>query len=200
MQYVIGIDEVGRGSLAGPVTVAAVAMPRGIRFSRTLPKLRDSKKLTLRNRKLWCQYFKSHPQVFYAIAYVYPSVIEKLNISKAANLAAERAFGRLSKNCKLSPKNCSIYLDGGLYLGNLIKNPHLSVSTVIKGDEKITAIKAASIVAKVHRDNAMIRLAKRYPRYGFEMHKGYGTKLHRKAIKKHGPSETHRKTFLKLFV
>ena len=126
-------------------------------------------------------------------ARVYPRGIERMNISAAANLAAQRAFNRLSAVHRLKPKT-PVFLDGGLFLGN--GGQRKKAKTIIKGDEKLTAIKIASIVAKVHRDRFMCRLAKRYPSYGFEMHKGYGTKAHLRAIKKHGPSAAHRLTFV----
>jgi ribonuclease HII len=212
MKFIIGIDEVGRGSLAGPVTVAAVCLPANRKSqiaNRQLGNLRDSKKLTPKQRAAWFEYFKSHPKINYAVARVYPRVIEKINISRAANTAALRAVGRLIKNCKLSAnccrfasggkiKNLRVFLDGGLYLGN--GGQPKFARTVIRGDEKIKAIAAASIVAKVWRDRIMARLAKKYPVYGFEKHKGYGTPSHRQAIKRFGISPVHRKTFCRSLV
>lgn len=196
MRWIVGIDEVGRGSLAGPVTVAAVLLPRGVSIrSNTLGPLRDSKRLSPIQRERWAEHIKDHPRIRFTLARVYPRSIERMNISAAANLAALRAFLRLSASCDLQPKTCAVYLDGGLYLGN--GSLRLPARTVIKGDEKIPAIKLASIVAKVHRDRFMVRLAKRHPRYGFEIHKGYGTAAHRAAIKKHGVSPAHRLTFIK---
>ena len=199
MKYVVGIDEVGRGSLAGPVVVAAVAAtlvagswylvagkPRG--------KLRDSKKLAPKRREEWFAYIKIHPQVSYAVARVYPRTIERINISRAANLAAARAYRRLMVKRGGHIASRRIYLDGGLYIG---KNKHFpNARTIVRGDEKFTAIKLASIVAKVSRDRLMTRLAKKHPQYGFEMHKGYGTEAHFAALRKHGPSEAHRLTFI----
>jgi ribonuclease HII len=215
--YIVGVDEVGRGALAGPVVVAAVSIPKRLRFSnRKLGKLRDSKKLTPKRREAWSEYLKSNPGVNYALARVYPRQIEKRNISGAANLAAFRAFSRLADVCRLKVGNCKICLDGGLYLGNKRRftqnvrrstqkiiprmsafSPRWSATTVVRGDEKIKAIAAASIIAKVSRDRGMVRLAKKYPQYRFEIHKGYGTKKHFAAIKKHGPSKVHRLTFLR---
>ena len=209
VRYSVGIDEVGRGSLAGPVVVAAVCIPSRIKLklpsrifanavsSRTIREntLRDSKRLSAQQRERWSAYCRSHPSIAYAVARVYPRGIEKMNISVAANLAALRAFIRLAKSLKLKAKSYCVYLDGGLYLGNTRSG--YRAHTVVKGDEKIPAIAAASIIAKVHRDRYMRRLAKQYPQYGFEMHKGYGTKVHFAAIRRHGPSEVHRATFLK---
>ncbi len=205
MRFVIGLDEVGRGSLAGPVVVAAVLMPASLRIppslrlrragrNRGLLKLRDSKKLTALGRERWFEFFKKPPNLKYTLAKVYPRNIEKINISRAANLAALRAFERLTKTYNLKPETCHVYLDGGLYLGNG-KN-RISAKTVIRGDEKIQTIKIASIIAKVYRDKLMARLAEKYPRYGLEIHKGYGTRSHYAAIKKFGLSEIHRATFI----
>jgi len=196
MRYIIGIDEVGRGALAGPVAVAAVAMPKNLGFKiKNLGKLRDSKKLTPLRRELWFEYFKNHPQITYSLARVYPRVIERKNISKAANTAALRALTRLCSKKRINPRKCLILLDGGLYVGNSGSVPN--ARTVIKGDERFATVKIASIIAKVSRDRFMKRLAKKYPRYGFEVHKGYGTKMHFRAIRKHGPSPAHRLTFLR---
>jgi len=125
-------------------------------------------------------------------------VIDKIGISNAANLAASRALEKVIANCKIA--NCKIFLDGGLYLNQNIRvnqrtHQRQSVSTIIKGDEKIPAIMLASIIAKVIRDRLMIKLHKKYPQYGFDKHKGYGTKFHIKAIKKFGPSPIHRQSF-----
>ncbi len=202
MRWVVGIDEVGRGALAGPVVVAVAALPVGFApRSRALGALKDSKKLSARQREAWAAYFNGQRNagrsaVVFSIARVYPRQIEKINISKAANMAAERAFGRLmvahGGGIKTGTK-CRIFLDGGLFLGNGTQPKN--AKTIIKADEKIAAVKVASIVAKVYRDRLMCRLAKKYPQYGFDIHKGYGTAAHRRAIKKHGPCPAHRLTF-----
>jgi len=207
--FIIGIDEVGRGPLAGPVVVCALAMPRELRIrNKKLGKLRDSKKLTAKQREGWCKWIKANPRIFYAAARVYPRRIERFNISQAANIAATCACLRLFK--KLVPEpfeeqrytsyiapKIKVLLDGGLYL----KLPPLLASrysqkTIVRGDEKFTCIKLASIIAKVTRDAFMNRLHKKFPQYGFASHKGYGTAAHFAAIKKHGPSPVHRKTFM----
>lgn len=195
----VGIDEVGRGALAGPVVVAAVSMPHGSRvMGHGLGKLRDSKKLSAKQRGAWFEYFENHLKIEYALARVYPRQIEKRNISRAANLAAQRAFGRLLARDHGSRVKGQVYLDGGLFLGN--GEQPKNARTMVRGDEKIKAIVAASIIAKVSRDRGMVRLAKEYPQYGFEVHKGYGTRRHMREIKRHGPSEAHRLTFLGGFV
>jgi len=241
-RYIIGIDEVGRGALAGPVTVAAVILSKNFpikirvnpllilknknpRLSASI-KLRDSKKLSPRQRELWFEYIKTQINVdknadkrrknisvnqrnnqhksaiCYATASVSPKVIDRINISNAANLAATRAFNKLirKQGIRASIHGSKVFLDGGLYLNkNSIRinqqNQYKSVSTIIKGDEKIPAIMLASIVAKVTRDRMMVKLHKKYPKYVFDRHKGYGTKKHIKAIKKYGPSPIHRKSF-----
>lgn len=207
MNYMIGIDEVGRGSLAGPVVVCAAAIPVGWRpalAAAMMPHskekkiaLRNSKRLSSRQREAWYAYLTNHPRVRYALARVYPRVIEKENISRAANTAALRAFRRLMPTLNVSRsafRVSRVFLDGGLFLGN--GRQFAGAKTVVKGDEKFTSIKIASIIAKVSRDYLMVRLGKKYPVYGFEIHKGYGTKAHLAAIAKHGPSEVHRLTFI----
>jgi ribonuclease HII len=215
--YIIGIDEVGRGALAGPVVVAAVLLPaRGgaaIIKAAKLGILKDSKKLSAPRREAWAKYFRRHAEVDFAIARVYPRGIERMNISAAANRAAERAFERLIAKRAAATATAtaaaavktnanikvSIFLDGGLFLGSRANQleQHKKAKTVIKGDEKIAAVAAASIIAKVVRDHFMVKLAARYPRYHFDIHKGYGTALHRAALSKFGPCEAHRLTFLR---
>ncbi|MBI2033966.1 MAG: ribonuclease HII [Candidatus Liptonbacteria bacterium] len=194
---IVGIDEVGRGSLAGPVVVAAVVAPANSKWliANGPCELRDSKRLTPKKREQWFKYIKGRPEVSFALARVYPRRIEKLNISKAANLAAFRAYDRLIANGNAQRARNRVFLDGGLYLGNGSKR--LLGRTVTNGDEKIKAVMIASIIAKVHRDRLMTRLGKIYPKYGFEIHKGYGTRAHLKSLKKHGLSKVHRLTFLR---
>ena len=204
--YVIGIDEVGRGALAGPVVVAVVVAT--VNFKLQTPnsklKLRDSKKLTARQREIWFQYIKKSQKskakgqrLYYKTASVSPKIIDKVNISQAANLAATRVLVRLMTNDKrLTTKKFSVFLDGGLSIKrSLVMSRKLLVSTIVRGDEKIPAITMASIMAKVSRDKRMRRLHKRYPQYDFINNVGYGTKKHIKAIKKFGPSPIHRKSF-----
>jgi len=224
--YVIGIDEVGRGALAGPVVVAALAAPyslikhkldsrifanKNLRLIRDI-RLKDSKRLTARQREIWFQYIKKSQKskvkgqrLYYKTASVSPKIIDKINISQAANLAATTAFKKLLKYdaiaSYLSKRKIRIFLDGGLYINKPITNnlrltiKNYKTKTIIKGDEKIPAIAMASIMAKVSRDKRMRRLHKRYPQYDFINNVGYGTKKHIKAIKKFGPSPIHRKSF-----
>lgn len=207
--YIIGIDEVGRGSLAGPVTVAAVAMPQELKMRACVNKntnnkdakpipLRDSKKLTAKARESWLAALKNDPRVVCSVSHVQPAKIDKINISNAANLAAYRALQKIvmSKR-RLAACGGKVFLDGGLYARDSAKKISflLPSRTVIRGDEKVATISLASIVAKVRRDALMKRLDKKYPGYGFAIHKGYGTKNHLAAIKRRGISGAHRVSF-----
>ena len=208
MKWVIGIDEVGRGALAGPVLVAAAALAvdsHGRVAHAPFRGLKDSKKLSAPQRELWARELKSSPAARFAIARVYPRGIERLNISGAANRAAASAYAQLLKKHEISART-PVFLDGGLYLGSKARQLSAATAragakkviakTVIKGDEKIPAVAAASIIAKVARDAFMARLAAKHPQYGFAIHKGYGTLAHRRAIQKNGPCAAHRLTFL----
>lgn len=201
--FVIGIDEAGRGPLAGPVVVGGVMMRipnakfqmlnfRGHKdnllfdmYHSALRGIRDSKKLSLKQRERWFTKLTGNSEIAWAVARVYPKIIDRINISQATNLGVWRVYQKLS-GAKLTPA----LLDGSLFLPS-----HIPQKTVIRGDEKIPVIAAASIVAKVTRDRLMLRLHKKYPQYRFDIHKGYGTKLHRAMIKKYGRSEVHRKSF-----
>lgn len=196
-RFVIGIDEVGRGALAGPITVAAVAISR--RFGQ---KLKDSKKMSEKQREQWMEWIKNQSKkeeggIIFTAASVYPKTIDRINIANAANLAATRALARLlrTKTAVFEAKN--VFLDGGLFLNkNLIKRHALNARTVVRGDEKYNCIKLASIIAKTKRDHIMLRWHKKYPVYGFNRHKGYGTKEHKTVLEKCGPSKIHRLTFI----
>jgi len=192
VRFIIGIDEVGRGPLAGPMEVGAVCIPVGLRLARK--DLRDSKRLTAKARGEWTRYIASHAQIYFALARVSPRVIDRMNVSRAANLAALRAARRLALRVGMPLDQCTVYLDGGLYLGN--GKARLPAKTIIKGDETVPAIALASIMAKVHRDHIMLRYEEKFPGYGFGLHKGYGTKIHGAALKQLGPSPVHRLTFL----
>ena len=191
--------------MAGPVTVAAVAAPAKSKFQIPNSKLRlkDSKKLNAVQREKWFKWIKNHSKIFYAKANVYPKTIDRINISQAANLAATRAVARLlGYRVKGMGYRVKVFLDGGLYLvKSLTPKPYtLYPRTVVKGDEKFNSIKLASIVAKVSRDRIMRRNHKKFPKYGFDKHVGYGTKSHIRALKKHGICELHRLTFLQNFI
>lgn len=221
--YIIGIDEVGRGPLAGPVVVCAVAIPRSLHPSslvRTAP-LRDSKKLTPLRRATWASAIVSDPRIYHSIASASPAVIDRVNVTRSANRLATRALSQLLSSLPAFSR-ADVFLDGGLFLHHtsqfevrdvktsakkkyaatfrdkkIDRSCDLIVETIIKGDEIIPAISFASIVAKEHRDALMRRAHKKYPAYGFDRHAGYGTKKHIAAIRANGRSPLHRKTFLK---
>lgn len=178
---VCGIDEAGRGPLAGPVYAAAVVLPDGLE----IPGLNDSKKLTARKRDQLFEVILQEAED-YCVASASEQEIDDLNILQATFLAMNRAVEGLQ-----NPPDFAL-VDGN-------RDPQLGISTetVIKGDSRSMSIAAASILAKVSRDRYMLEMAKIYPQYHFEKHKGYGTKLHYEALAKYGPCEIHRKTFLK---
>lgn len=189
---IVGIDEAGRGPLAGPVAVGAVVFSNRARFDVT--GLADSKKLSPLRREEWFRKIKiwqKEGTLRFAVSLVSNTVIDKKGIVPAIQLGIERCLSKLEVN----PKHTKVFLDGGL------KAPRefINQETIIKGDEKIPAIALASIAAKVTRDKKMKVLSKIYPQYGFEIHKGYGTLAHRKALKKHKATGIHRKSFLKNF-
>lgn len=173
----VGIDEVGRGPLAGPVVACAV-----VNNNIRIRNLRDSKKLSPKQREEIYSLLK-HKAVW-ATARVSEKVIDRINIRRATRLAMKRAVNKL----KIVP-------DVLLIDGNMSVDMDIQQKSIIKGDQKIRSIMMASIIAKVTRDRIMVRYHKKYPKYRFDKHKGYGTKQHIKAIRKHGPCPIHRKTF-----
>lgn len=186
----IGIDEVGRGALAGPVVLAAVLHIGRVRWLHpALGRIRDSKKLTPKRREAWFRYLAAHPALDWRIAAVSPAIIDRINISRAANLAARRLVKRTALT---APGETFAWLDGGLSLP-----AHVAHRALIRGDERMPLIAAASIIAKVTRDRAMARLAGKIPRYGFEIHKGYATRYHKRMLERLGPSVAHRRSFLR---
>ena len=182
-EIICGVDEAGRGPLAGPVCAAAVILPVGLE----IPGLTDSKKLTDKKRRELFPVIKEQA-IAYGIGLASHEEIDEINILQATYLAMERALAQLS-----------VKPDIALIDGNRAKDFGLPVRTVVKGDSLSMNIAAASILAKVTRDDLMLELAEKYPEYGFEVHKGYGTKAHYEALRAHGASEIHRKTFLKKF-
>ena len=180
-QTICGVDEAGRGPLAGPVCAAAVILPPHLQ----IPGLNDSKKLSdKRRRELFPEICKQ--ALAYGIAFATEGEIDEINILQATFLAMERALSQL----KVRP-------DLVLIDGNRQKDFGLPVKTVVKGDSLSANIAAASVLAKVTRDDWMIQKALQYPKYGFEIHKGYGTRAHYAALEAHGPCPIHRMTFLK---
>lgn len=180
---IAGVDEAGRGPLAGPVCAAAVLLPFGLE----IPGLNDSKKLTDKKRSELYDVIVEKA-LAYGIAMVDEKVIDEINILQATFRAMEDAMLQL----KVKP-------DLVLIDGNRSRDFPFPVETVVKGDSLSANIAAASILAKVTRDRFMEKMALEYPDYGFEIHKGYGTKAHYAAIAEHGPSAIHRRTFLKKF-
>ena len=180
-KYVCGIDEAGRGPLAGPVVSAAVILPIGL----VIEGLDDSKKLTEKKREKLFDIIKEQA-IYVSVGIATEKEIDEQNILKATFLAMKRAVDRLS----VSP-------DYALVDGN--RNPTIGVPTtcIIKGDATSPSIAAASIIAKVTRDRMMIELDKEFPEYLFKKHKGYGTKLHYEKIKEFGILDVHRRSFLK---
>lgn len=181
---VCGVDEAGRGPLAGPVYAAAVILPKGY----VIDGVNDSKKLSEKKRDMLFDVIKKEA-ISYSIGIASEQEIDEINILQATFLAMRRAVDGLS-----------IQPDIALIDGN--KKPGLSIAEwdIVKGDGKSANIAAASIIAKVSRDRYMLELAEKYPEYQFEKHKGYGTKLHYEMLEKYGISPVHRKTFLKKFL
>lgn len=224
-KYLIGIDEVGRGPIAGPVAVCSFLLKNKNILEdykeKELPKLKDSKKLSKKQREIWFEYLKKQKEegnCDYVVSFVSPENIDKFGIAKciqkalneslkkvasqdmsfvrSSDLLAENYFyedgssARPSQKASLAP--LSIFLDGGLRA----PKEYINQKTIIKGDELYPVISCASIMAKVTRDRVMTKYGKEYPEYGFENHSGYGTKAHYDAIKKHGQTSIHRKTYI----
>lgn len=180
---ICGVDEAGRGPLAGPVCAAAVILPPNLE----IPGLTDSKKLSDKRRRELFPVIQEKAIAF-GIGFASHEEIDEINILQATYLAMERALAQLSMKPDL------VLIDG-----NRAKDFGLPVETVVKGDSLSANIAAASVLAKVSRDDVMLDYAKQYPGYDFEIHKGYGTKAHYEALRKLGPCPIHRMTFLKKF-
>ena len=183
VNVICGVDEAGRGPLAGPVCAAAVILPPHLE----IPGLTDSKKLTDKKRRELYPIIKEQA-IAYGIGMASEQEIDEINILQATFLAMQRALDQLN-----------IKPDLALIDGNREKDFGIPVKTVVKGDSLSLNFAAASILAMVTRDDLMVKLAEEYPQYGFEIHKGYGTKAHYAALTVHGPSPIHRMTFLKKF-
>lgn len=177
---VCGIDEAGRGPLAGPVFAAAVILPHGV----VIDGLDDSKKLSEKKRDMLFEEIKA--RAVYAVASASESEIDEINILNATFLAMRRAFDALPQRPQAA------FVDG-----NRLPKLPVPAKAIVKGDSLSASIAAASIMAKVSRDRYMLELDKKYPEYCFAKHKGYGTKLHYEKIREYGISEVHRRTFLK---
>ncbi len=190
MKYLIGIDEVGRGPIAGPVAVGAFVFldPKAKRLFRGV---KESKQLNEKNREKWFAIINDTKRaglVDFCVTFQSEKIIDNKGLSYAIKTALSKSLLAL----KIDPKSTKVLLDGGLKASPEYKDQ----KTIIKGDEKEMVIALASITAKVLRDRKMIKLGKKFPDYGFEIHKGYGTKKHYDAIKKYGLLKEHRRSFL----
>ncbi len=183
IQLICGVDEAGRGPLAGPVCTAAVILPK----HAEIPGLTDSKKLTDKKRRELFPLIQEQA-IAYGIGFATEQEIDEINILQATFLAMQRALDQMT-----------VKPDLALIDGNREKDFGIPVKTVVKGDSLSANIAAASILAKVTRDDLMVKMAETYPQYGFEIHKGYGTKAHYAALREFGASPIHRMTFLKKF-
>ncbi len=187
MKATIGIDEVGRGPLAGPVAVCAFYCKQSL----PVRGIRDSKKLTRAQREMWyakIKIWQKEGKCDFSVVMVSAKTIDTIGIAPAIRRALSKALLSVAIDT-----NVTVLLDGGLKAPSEFKKQ----KTIIKGDESEPAISLASIAAKVTRDRHMTRLAKKFPEYGFDRHVGYGTAAHYSAIKKHGMCDLHRRSFLK---
>jgi ribonuclease HII len=208
-RIVAGIDEAGRGALAGPVVAAAVVVRqffakknfRGKTFLKkySLLEIKDSKKLTPKKREEFFKILTENPEIEWGTGRVSEKVIDQINILEAAKLAMKKAIDNLKSkiprnkgNLLCDKRNPKLFL---IIDGNFKLDLPIAQKSIIKADEKVFSCIAAGIIAKVARDKMMLRYDKKYPEYGFASHKGYGTKFHRKMIKKYGPCKIHRKSF-----
>lgn len=192
LRYIIGIDEVGRGPLAGPVTICAfVILQEDLKLLEGIGA-KDSKVLSEQKRDIVAKKLKDLARqglCVYQIASTSSRVIDRKGLTKAIQIAIDSALKKL----KIHPEHADIYLDGGLRAPDHFFRQH----TIIKGDGTVPVISCASILAKVHRDALMNKYDLKFPEYGFFNHKGYGTPEHYKTIKKHGMTPIHRRLFLK---
>lgn len=182
-RLICGVDEAGRGPLAGPVCAAAVILPEHLE----IPGLNDSKKLSDKRRRELFPIIQESA-LAYGIGFASPEEIDEINILQATFLAMRRALAQLT-----------VKPDLALIDGNRETDFGVPCKTIIKGDSLSANIAAASVLAKVSRDDLMLKAAEAYPGYGFDIHKGYGTKAHYAALELLGPCAIHRKTFLKKF-
>lgn len=190
LRWILGVDEAGRGPLAGPVAVGIVAVPENFNVAREFPGIADSKQLSEAAReKLYAQLRERREagDLDFCVRFASADVIDGRGLTKAVAGAVARGVRFLAPK----PRDARIYLDGLLHAP-----PEYAQQTIIGGDELLPVIALASIAAKVTRDRRMRAFARLFPNYGFEEHKGYGTKSHYAALKRHGPCEIHRRSFL----
>lgn len=193
VRHIIGIDEVGRGPLAGPLCIGACAVRMSCRAA-FLRGIKDSKQLSEAARLRWMTELrtaKAAGKCRYSSAYIGERYVDRSGLRKAIALAVCRALRKLD----IEPHSCRVLLDGCLRA----PRTYPFQETIIGGDERVPLIAAASIIAKVRRDRYMVRLSRRYPQYGFDKHKGYGTQKHYDALRRYGLSPVHRRSFLKNF-
>lgn len=185
-RFLIGVDEAGRGPLAGPVAVGCIALPASFAIEEMFPGVADSKQLSPRKREeiyKKVQYFQKIGALRYTVVFSSAQKIDRVGITKAVREAVHKGVEALAPE----PEDFMVLLDG------LLSAPqHYEQKTIIRGDQTEPVISLASIVAKVRRDRLMVRLARKYPKYQFDIHKGYGTKAHRAALRKYGPCAVHR--------
>lgn len=192
---VFGVDEVGMGCLAGPVVACAVLLDKKFfqKSHRELAGVRDSKLLSAKQREALAELLLREPHLKYRLAFCYPKTIDRINIYRAARRAMKRATSMVILRVHSQDDHASsvVLVDGPRKIDGL----KFDQIPIIKGDRKVFTIACASIIAKVARDKMMARYAKKYPNYGFEKHKGYGTKYHVAQLTAHGPSKIHRSSF-----
>jgi len=188
-KVVAGLDEAGRGPLAGPVVAAAVILDSRLRGNDKLGNINDSKKLSEKQREEIYEILINNKDIKWGVGIVSEKVIDKINILEATKLAMRKAISSL-RGAKRRGNPDFLLIDGNFKID--CATPQKSI---IKGDQKVFSIAAASIIAKVTRDRIMQRMHKKYPQYGFDKHKGYGTKAHFENLKKFGPCKIHRKSF-----
>jgi ribonuclease HII len=193
-RLIYAIDEVGMGCLAGPVVVCAVAVTNQFykKAHKKLRGLRESKLLSTTQREFYAQELLKEKDLVHVLTCSYPKTIDKLNIYNVARQAMKRAVKKLTMGTIADPTMVPIVLVDGKAK---IKDLNIEQMAIVKGDRKVFAIACASIIAKVYRDKMMVRYAQKYPNYGFEKHKGYGTKYHQIQLTTLGPCEIHRKSF-----
>lgn len=190
-KWIAGIDEAGRGALAGPVFVGVVIINQNLNFPSNfrhlLKTVKDSKKLSIKKREEVYKLLIKEENINWAVSKVSEKVIDKINIKKATEIAIKKALGKIKKE--------KLKIDYLILDGNIKLNLQIPQKSIIKADEKVFSCAAASIIAKVSRDRFMKRIHKKYPSYNFANHKGYGTEFHLKMLKKYGPCQIHRQSF-----
>jgi len=197
VKYLIGVDEVGRGPLAGPVAVGAFLVPIDFNLS-FFAGVRDSKKMAPHKREYFLRLVEEKEkegEIGYAVSFVSPEQIDRHGLSFAIKRALSASLKKLKERHHFFEEECLVLLDGGL------KAPHFFIhqETIIRGDDSQPIISLASVVAKVHRDHLLMKLSRKYPEYEFHINKGYGTRFHLEKLEQYGPCPIHRQSFLKNF-